>query len=362
VTDPKQALTKLRREHAFALRTTSTNRLEGFDELGFDELGFDELGAGYSITTVEELIALSRVGDDLLDRVGIAPTAVAELTEHYGATPAGERELASWARYHDLAYATGCAPNLGARSTDAPVRPKRPRSVPPSVSLIDEHMSPIRDQAQRGTCTAFAALACLEYHEHRVAGHRGIDLSEQFAYWNMVEHAAHHDLLSMFMGLRNDGACVEQAWPYVPNELLGNDGEGPPPPDAVAEAHDHRAGTVSQLAARDVVGIKHSVAAFRPVAIGIPVYDSWFASAVVRKYGNITVPLPGEEPQPIGHAVALVGFADDEQFAGGGYFLVRNSWDGQWGTESVFGPGYGTIPYRYVAEFNWDAWCVSSTP
>src|SRR5205085_1003153 len=157
-------------------------------------------------------------------------------------------------------------------------------------------------------------------------GHAGADLSEQFAYWSMVDQSAHHDLLSMFMTLRNDGACREATWPYVADELSGNDGQGPAPSAAATEAREYRAPKVHQLSARAVGEIQASISASRPVAIGIPVYESWFASAVVRKYGNLTVPLPGEEPQPVGHAVTLVGYADDAQFAGGGYFVVRNSW------------------------------------
>ncbi len=79
---------------------------------------------------------------------------------------------------------------------------------------------------------------------------------------------------------------------------------------------------------------------------------------VVRKYGNITLPVAGEVPDRVGHAVALVGFQDDDDFAGGGYFIVRNSWNHHWGAESPFGSGYGTLPYRYIERFNWDAWCI----
>jgi C1A family cysteine protease len=353
VTDPKQALTKLRAPHVLAARRTPS---------GVDAV-FDDLAANLSITTVEELVALSMVGDGVFDRVAGGTPALQPIVEQYRSSPEGAREIATWSRYVDREYTTGyhldltappVAGEVGSPSSPAPA------VTPTEVSLVDEHLSPIRDQAQRGTCTAFAALACLEYHEHRFAGHAGTDLSEQFAYWNMVEQRPHHDLVSMFMGLRNDGACTEHTWPYVSTEQPGNDGQGPPPAAAPAEAAEHRAPAARQLPARDVDEIKRTIAGARPVAIGIPVYASWFASAVVRKYGNITVPLPGEDPEPIGHAVALVGFSDDGQFAGGGYFVVRNSWDGQWGTESVFGPGYGTIPYRYVERCNWDAWCVSS--
>ena len=105
-------------------------------------------------------------------------------------------------------------------------------------------------------------------------------------------------------------------------------------------------------------GIKRTLLRQRLVGIGIPVYQSWMQSAVVRKYGNITMPIPGEVPESIGHAVALAGFEDDPQFAGGGYFIVRNSWGLNWGTASPLGSGYGTLPYRYLAQFNWDAWCI----
>ncbi len=98
------------------------------------------------------------------------------------------------------------------------------------------------------------------------------------------------------------------------------------------------------------------------VGIGIPVYNSWMNSPVVRVYGNITAPLPGEVPQSTGHAVALVGYADDPEFADGGYFIVRNSWGNAWTSQGVFGPGYGTIPYRYITGFNSDAWCIVACP
>lgn len=94
------------------------------------------------------------------------------------------------------------------------------------------------------------------------------------------------------------------------------------------------------------------------VGIAIPLYRSWMRNPVVRKYGNITMPLPGEVRDRIGHAVTLVGFQDDDDFAGGGFFIVRNSWDHHWASQSLFGSGYGTIPYAYIARHNWDAWCI----
>jgi hypothetical protein len=203
-------------------------------------------------------------------------------------------------------------------------------------------------------------MACLEYYTGRFNGTPLLDLSEQFAYWNMVTTTNRRNLQSMVPLLRSDGSCRETTWPYYPNNIPGNDSQQPAPSGAASEAKGFSCRQVLQLPARSVDAIRQALNQQRVVGIGIPVYSSWYKSAVVRKYGNITVPLPGEVPNSIGHAIALVGYEDNTEFAGGGYFIVRNSWNGYWGTQSVFGPGYGTIPYRYIERFNWDAWCIVS--
>ncbi len=317
----------------------------------------------YSISTVEELLALARVDakrkSGLLKRIGIPPELVGRLTEAFVGTDRGAAEVDDWRRFEQLDYTTGFhadfaapppSPHLlgAALGVAAPV-------LPGGVSLIPR-FGPIRDQAGRGTCTAFAAVACLELAIRNTAGI--VDLSEQFAYWNMVTTTGRHDLISIFPLLKTSGVCLESVWPYYPNPMSSNDAQGPPPPDAVAAAARHRCGDVLQLPPRDVNAIQLAIAQERAVAIGIPVYPSWMDSPVVRKYGNITVPLPGEVREQIGHAIALVGYQDDASYAGGGYFILRNSWNSYWAEQSVLGVGYGTIPYLYVTDFNWDAWCI----
>jgi C1A family cysteine protease len=241
-----------------------------------------------------------------------------------------------------------------------------PGGVPPAppapqgeVTLIDAFMPPIRDQANRGTCVAFASVACLEYYRARFCGQPGLDLSEQYQFWDMVTATGQRNLVSGFPLLRDRGVCREQTWPYYGNVIPPADDQGPAPAAAGAEAPAYTCRTVRQLPdPRSVPDIQQELSAGRVVGIGIPVYNSWYQSGIVRQYGNINVPLPGEVPMPVGHAIALVGYADDPDFAGGGYFIVRNSWDSYWATLGVFGPGYGTIPYRYITGFNWDAWCI----
>ena len=104
----------------------------------------------------------------------------------------------------------------------------------------------------------------------------------------------------------------------------------------------------------DVSVLKGHLRADQLVAIAVPVYDSWEENANTRITGNITMPLPGEQTTA-GHAFVLVGFEDNTDFAGGGYFIVRNSWGVRWASKSSFGAGYGTIPYKYITDLNYAA-------
>jgi hypothetical protein len=324
----------------------------------------------FSISTVEEVAELARrdeaEGSMFLQDAGLPRGAGQRLLQQFLNTPQGAEEVRDWERYDRFEYSFGCEidldtppplvqPQLGGPA-DAFAAPATPLLT--NVSLIGPYMPPIRDQGARGTCVAFTSMACLEFYQHRFGSQAATDLSEQFIYWDMVTRMGQRNLISAYPLLTTSGSCQETTWPYVPNPLAGNDQQDPPPPLARSGAAAHKCGRVSQLPARDIDAIKSALTNERIVGIGIPVYKSWFDSAVVRKYGNVTVPLPGEVPQTIGHAVALVGFADDQQFAGGGFFIVRNSWGMNWATASPLGTGYGTIPYRYIANFNWDAWCI----
>ncbi|MCB1034895.1 MAG: hypothetical protein KDD47_13795, partial [Acidobacteria bacterium] len=123
---------------------------------------------------------------------------------------------------------------LGGPTSGGPPLPVGAAPPPPlpGVNLIDPFMPPIRDQADRGTCVAFTAMSCLEYHHRRFGTFSGADLSEQFAYWNMVTSTGHRNLVSMFPLLAQDGSCREGKWPYYPKPISGNDAQGPPPPGA----------------------------------------------------------------------------------------------------------------------------------
>jgi C1A family cysteine protease len=94
--------------------------------------------------------------------------------------------------------------------------------------------------------------------------------------------------------------------------------------------------------------LKGCLASGYPFVFGFTVYES-FESTQVARTGHALLPKSGERAIG-GHAVAGVGYNDAKQ-----WFVVRNSWGGQWGMK-----GYFTLPYSYVTDDNLasDFWTI----
>ncbi len=234
--------------------------------------------------------------------------------------------------------------------------------LPARVDMIGQ-MRPVRDQGNRGTCVAHASLAAVEHYWSQQG--MQVDLSRQFAYWNCKQHDGHPDDEGTWIAiamplLQSDGCPPEQDWPYVMNDIPGNESQGPAPQAALDDAAQFQIPGFKQLAATAIHDLKAELADGRPVAFSIPVFDSWYLNAEVTRSGDIVNPIPGETPDG-GHAMCMVGYEDDatDPALGGGRFLIRNSWNGSWGTASSTGTtGYGTIPYSYIARFALEAFSV----
>lgn len=59
--------------------------------------------------------------------------------------------------------------------------------------------------------------------------------------------------------------------------------------------------------------------------------------------------------------MCLVGYEDlaQEEELGGGKFILRNSWGTTtWAYQSAYSPGYGTIPYAYIARYGQEAYSI----
>jgi len=234
--------------------------------------------------------------------------------------------------------------------------------LPNAVRLMDR-MPPVRDQGQRGTCVAFGAVALREF----LLGSRD-DLSEQFLYWACKELDSHpgpgtyiHTAMSAFAQY---GVCQEALWPYN-SQQTDNEGQGPPPPEANENARRYRLESTRTVEPNLVVHYKHILAGDNtvggmPVTFGSLVFNSWYMSAETHRTGKITLPLPGETSVG-GHAWCIVGYVDDEDVPGGGYFIVRNSWGTGWAADSPEAVGHALMPYEYVERYTFEAFTGPTT-
>jgi subtilisin-like proprotein convertase family protein len=273
---------------------------------------------------------------------------------------------------------------------------------PQRFDLLDTQ-SPVRDQGERGTCTAFTAIGLMEsiYRSERLS--ENPDFSEQFLHWSVKNELG--------FGARMEGSSVDRVvetlnrfgvveeglWPYESVRWTTEDdpqcvGDSRPtrcytngnPPAAA------RSATRSFLAShryvrstrRSIQG--HMVTRRTPVAIGGDMfyqawnhvrsnlsrdYESWRAGII--RYPN-AADIADSREDPSGHAVLIVGWDEDmevpqinengEQVIGTGgqpemergFFLIKNSWGtDSFGADHPMGAGYGWISMRYVEEFMW---------
>ena len=234
--------------------------------------------------------------------------------------------------------------------------------LPHEVRLMDR-MPGVRDQGQRGTCTAFASVALCEFAEGCET-----ELSPQFLYWASKERdgSPNHDgtyLDTVQSVLHEIGVCEERLWPYnaMPkyDEGVLNAGQGPAPEEAVEDAHNHKV-SCRALSPKSVREFRKLLAAGYPVVVGLTTFRSWTVNPITAETGWVPMPYMRRDKDgnwyPLekaggGHAMCLVGYVDNKSAAGGGYFIVRNSWGEAWASECEEGAGHALIPYRYVALF-----------
>lgn len=155
-----------------------------------------------------------------------------------------------------------------------------------------------------------------------------------------------------------DGVCTEATWPYQPEPIPGNEPQAPPPEAAAQEAAEHRLADSEGLQRHDARVIRDRLDAGRPVALSVPVYASWKGNPMLKLSGFIPMPLPGSSNDG-GHAMCAVGYDYDDQFAGGGYFILRNSWGADFAPSSPVAPGHALLPFTYWEEYGWEVFVAS---
>ncbi|MFQ5859519.1 MAG: C1 family peptidase [Anaerolineae bacterium] len=331
---------------------TSLTGIEGFPEEAANRL------AESWITTAEELVSAARQEDGpagLAEYLGLTEDEVTALIEQaVDALP----EDVTFAPDDVMEVGLGALDEPeGAGPDDEPVAFGEP--LPSAVNLA-ERMPAIRHQRNRGTCVAHACVAVQEFLQGEASTES--DLSEQFVYWACKErddYPGGGTWIKYGMAVLEElGVCVEQVWPYNPDPIEGNEGQGPPPDEAQADAALRRVKESSSVEPRWTTALRQVLAEGKPVAFAVPVYRYWVTEPV-RSSGDIRMPLPHDHRLG-GHAMCMVGYEDDPNVPGGGFFLIRNSWGTDWAKDSKMAAGYARLPYEYMTRFGRSAYSATA--
>lgn len=245
-------------------------------------------------------------------------------------------------------------------------RLSHPRRQPPAAPMgplpgkvrLNTRLQPVKNQAERGTCVAFASVALREF-----LADNNLELSEQFLYWACKDLAGDQGagtfISTAIAALSKYGVCLNKTWPYNPRQAE-SEGQGPPPSEALEEAAEYKMLYSRPVEASWVEHYKQILAGDEdcpgmPVVFATLVFKSWYMSPETHRTGKITMPLPGELPESGGHAWCITGYVDDPQVPGGGYFIVRNSWGSDWASDSPEKSGHAMMPYAYVESYALEA-------
>ena len=206
-----------------------------------------------------------------------------------------------------------------------------------------KYVTNFRCQMQCGSCWAFAAINTFEgaYQIALKDPHTQINMSTQILVScssNMGCNGGWGSTTANF--LETKGTWNEGCFPYVAEDKPCGDACPDYPAKAYKISDWH---SVSQ----NVEALKSALYEYGPLYTAMSVYDDF------RHYyqGGIYELTPGSQSLG-GHAIAIVGYNDDEQC-----FIVKNSWDRlswdqnppqPWGEAINGDPGYFRIHYNQV--------------
>lgn len=209
-------------------------------------------------------------------------------------------------------------------------------NLPSKVDLrTTGKISPIYDQGQLGSCTAFAMGKGLRETLTNMSGATAAPVSALYVYYkereleNSVDQDSGATMGDGMKVLQNNGACLDSTLPYDINNFTQK-------PSAAAETEAANLKIDSTVPLADLNALKAQLASGKPAVFGFTVYES-FMSSQTAKTGVMPMPKPNESVLG-GHAVFIVGYNDAKK-----QLIIKNSWGDSWGDK-----GYFYMPYAYV--------------
>jgi len=219
--------------------------------------------------------------------------------------------------------------------------------------------SPVRDQGDRGTCTAFASMAGYEGFAS-CSNQQTLDLSEQHTYHIFMQQIGSYCRsdrgIYTWQGagyLTSHHVCAESGMPYTSTLLsLPTNDNTHVPPECSGNApygfvttqtmFGTAFGGDATVNANNTNYLESILSSGYDIVYGIYCAGSDWSDATAEK-GVIDVQLAGGKPAPAyaGHAMLLVGYDRPKQ-----YFIFKNSW----GTDQGH-VGYLHISYNYLQTY-----------
>lgn len=180
-------------------------------------------------------------------------------------------------------------------------------------------VTPVKFQGTCGACVAFATCATLEsrWLKKKNATGQDIDLSESHLFsCGGGKCASGWNFEPALRQAKDKGVGLEADFPYQPHDV---DCEKIPPVIKVPSWSK-----ITTMNAR-----KHAIASNGPVIAGMRVFSDFYS------YGSGIYKHATGEFEGL-HAVSVVGYDDAED-----YWIVKNSWDRDWGESGFARMGYG---------------------